>query len=146
MKNSPQDPSPATQEQWQHFGALLRDRRNAAELSRSELATKAKLSAATIKFIETARHRPSRTTLLLLLKVVELNLTWVDVPGQHEPPKPNEPVLLPETPAPSPMEPKPDPAQFLMNLMGFDEISLPAGSPKTLRLFQERPKTDESRR
>ena len=137
MKNEPHDPSSATPEQWQHFGALLRDRRNAARLSRLELSQLAKISDATIKFIETARHQPSRATLIRLLAVAELRLTWAEVPGHHEPPQQTIPAPLTQE-SPEPVEPSPDPAQFLMNLIGFDEIRLPPGTPKTLRIFQER--------
>ena len=137
MKNEPQEPSSATPEQWQHFGVLLRERRSAASLSRLELAQLAKLSAATIKFVETARHHPSRTTLTCLLSVAELHLSWAEVPGHHEPPQQTIPAPPPQGP-PDPVEPTPDPAQFLMNLIGFDEIRLPPGTPKSLRIFQER--------
>jgi transcriptional regulator with XRE-family HTH domain len=73
--------------QRKEFGKLLRDRRNAAGFSRLQLAHRAKLSDATIKFVETARHPPSRTTLIRLLGVTELQLTWADVPGQQAPTK-----------------------------------------------------------
>lgn len=53
-----------THKQLQEFGKLLRDKRNAAGLSRVQLARRAKLSDATIKFIESARHPPSRATLI----------------------------------------------------------------------------------
>ena len=46
--------------QWMEFGRLLRDKRSAAGFSRVQLARRAKLSDATIKFAETARHPPSR--------------------------------------------------------------------------------------
>ena len=142
MKDKAQDLSPVSRQQWQHFGALLRDRRNAAKLSRLALAHRAKLCDSTIKFIETARHPPSRSTLIRLLSVAELRLTWAEVPGPHEPPA--EP---PDMPAPPPQsvsaEPTPDPAQFLMNLIGFDEIRLPPGAPKSLRIFRERPRAGE---
>jgi transcriptional regulator with XRE-family HTH domain len=72
--------------QLEEFGKLLRDKRNASGLSRVQLARKAKLSDATIKFIETARHPPSRATLIRLIGVEELKLTWADVPGQPSPP------------------------------------------------------------
>lgn len=72
---------PVTKVQMQQFGRLLRDRRNAAGLSRVQLARRAKLSDATIKFTETARHPPSRATLLRLVGVEELNLRWADTPG-----------------------------------------------------------------
>ena len=139
MKDQPHHPLPVSQEQWQHFGALLRNRRNAAKLSRLALAHRAKVSDATIKFIESARHPPSRSTLSRLLSVPELHLTWAEVPGTHAPPaeKPFAAALPPE---PAPDETKPDPAQFLMNLIGFDEVRLPPGVPKSLRIFQERPR------
>ena len=139
MKDKPQDLSPISLQQWQHFGALLRDRRNAAKLSRLTLAHRAKVSDATIKFIETARHPPSRSTLIRLLSVPELHLTWAEVPGPHEPPAEN-PFVANPPPESAPAAPTPDPAQFLMNLIGFDEIRLPLGAPKSLRIFQERPR------
>ena len=73
-----------TRKQLQDFGRLVRDKRNQAGFSRVQLARKAKLSDATIKFIETARHPPSRATLLRLVGVTELGLRWADTPG-HSP-------------------------------------------------------------
>ena len=73
-----------SRKQLQDFGRLLRDKRNQAGFSRVQLARKAKLSDATIKFIETARHPPSRGTLLRLVAVAELGLRWGDTPG-HSP-------------------------------------------------------------
>ncbi len=70
-----------TRKQLQDFGRLVRDKRNQAGFSRVQLARKAKLSDATIKFIETARHPPSRATLLRLVAVAELGLRWADTPG-----------------------------------------------------------------
>ena len=70
-----------TRKQLQDFGRLLRDKRNHAGFSRLQLARKAKLSDATIKFIETARHPPSRATLLRLVGVPELGLRWAETPG-----------------------------------------------------------------
>ena len=70
-----------TRKQLQDFGCLLRDKRNQAGLSRLQLARKAKISDATIKFTETARHPPSRATLLRLVGVAELGLRWSDTPG-----------------------------------------------------------------
>jgi len=70
-----------TRKQLQDFGRLLRDKRNQAGFSRLQLARKAQLSDATIKFIETARHPPSRATLLRLIGVAELGLRWADTPG-----------------------------------------------------------------
>ena len=71
----------ATRQQLVDFGRLLRDRRNQAGLSRLQLARKAKLSDSTVKFAETARHPPSRQTLLRLVDVPELALDWSDTPG-----------------------------------------------------------------
>jgi len=70
-----------TRKQLQDFGRLLRDKRNHAGFSRLQLARKAKVSDATIKFIETARHPPSRATLLRLVAVPELGLRWAETPG-----------------------------------------------------------------
>ncbi len=78
--------------QWMQFGRLLRDKRNAAGLSRVELARRAKISDATIKFIETARHPPSRATLIRLIGVSDLKLRWPDIPGHPEPPAPESPL------------------------------------------------------
>lgn len=61
------------------FGKLLKDRRNAAGMSREQLGKRAKLSDATIKLIETVKHPPSRATLLRLLNVAELGLRAEDV-------------------------------------------------------------------
>jgi len=52
-----------------------------AGFSRLQLARKAKVSDATIKFIETARYPPSRATLLRLVAVAELGLRWAETPG-----------------------------------------------------------------
>lgn len=51
----------------------------AAGFTRLALARKAKLSDTTIKFVEAAKHSVSRTTLLRLIGVAELGLTWSDV-------------------------------------------------------------------
>jgi transcriptional regulator with XRE-family HTH domain len=69
-----------TKKQLEEFGTLLRDRRDAAGLSRLQLARRAKLSDSTVKFTETARHPPSRKTLTRLLAVPELKLTWEQLP------------------------------------------------------------------
>jgi transcriptional regulator with XRE-family HTH domain len=68
-------------DQFQHFSALLRQRRESAHLSRSELAKRSGLSDRTIKNIENGHGSPSRDTLLRLLEVAELALTWKDVLG-----------------------------------------------------------------
>ena len=86
--------------QLQDFGRLLRDKRNQAGFSRLQLARKAKLSDATIKFVETARHPPSRATLLRLVGVAELGLRWSDTPGPGagavSPAPPEAAPVLPE--------------------------------------------------
>jgi transcriptional regulator with XRE-family HTH domain len=56
------------------FGALLRSRREAAAMSRAELAHKAHLSPSTLEQLERGA-RPSRTTLQRLLEVPELAWT-----------------------------------------------------------------------
>jgi transcriptional regulator with XRE-family HTH domain len=71
---------PPTRDQLIAFGKLLRDKRNAAGLRRVQLARKAKLSDTTIKLLESARHPPSRATLIRLIGVTELKLGWADVP------------------------------------------------------------------
>ena len=85
--------------QWAEFGRLLRDKRTAAGWSRVQLARRAKLSDATIKFAETARHPPSRATLIRLIGVAELKLQWAEVPGRPVPP-----AQAPSSPPPSPLE------------------------------------------
>ena len=87
--------APVSAAQWVQFGRLLRDKRNAAGLSRVQLARRAKISDATIKFIETARHPPSRATLIRLIGVSDLKLRWADIPGHPAPPA---------SEAPSPIE------------------------------------------
>lgn len=81
--DSTEDPNSAapTPDQLWKFGRLLRDRRIAAGLSRVELARRAKLSDATIKFTETARHPVTRATLIRLCNVRELGLSWSDAIG-----------------------------------------------------------------
>lgn len=113
---------PFTPKQLQEFGKLLRDKRNAAGFSRVQLARKAKLSDATIKFIETARHPPSRATLIRLIGVAELKLTWADVPGQPAPPAAERTVV--EKPEVSSelncfITPTYDPVRMVMDLGRF---------------------------
>ncbi len=64
------------------FGTLLRFRREEAHLSRATLAKLAKLSEATIKFIETDRTTPSRMTLLALRSVAALGLQDEEMPTE----------------------------------------------------------------
>ena len=87
------NPTP-TPKQLQEFGRLLRDKRNAAGLSRIQLARRTKLSDSTIKFIETARHPPSRATLTRLISVEELKLTWGDSPSAVSPPTAERPLVV----------------------------------------------------
>jgi transcriptional regulator with XRE-family HTH domain len=68
-------------DQFQHFSTLLRQRRESAHLSRVELGKRAGLSDRTIKNIEHAQTSPSRDTVVRLLDVAELGLTWTDVLG-----------------------------------------------------------------
>ena len=71
-----------TQAELRRIGGMLRDRRNAAGFSRLTLARRASISDATIKFLETARHPPSRGTLCRLWAVPELKLGSADWPKQ----------------------------------------------------------------
>lgn len=89
-------------ERLQEFAVKLRDRRNAAGLSRSALAKRARLSDATIKFLETVKHPPSRATLIRLVGVRELGLTWDDVTslGGASPLTGPGPGVAPADPAP----------------------------------------------
>lgn len=73
-----------TTEQFQRFSTVLRERREAAHLTRVELAKSAGLSARTIKNIENALVSPSRETVVRLLEVKELKLDWADVLGPAE--------------------------------------------------------------
>ncbi len=75
-ERQPSQPEPQLTE----FAHLLRLRREAAGLSRRRLANLAHLSEATIKFIETARTRPTRATLLRLLLVSDLRLLPTELP------------------------------------------------------------------
>ena len=112
-----------TPKQLLEFGKLLRDRRNTAGFSRIQLARRAKLSDSTIKFLETARHPPSRATLLRLIGVQELKLTWADAPGAFGPPA-TEPAVIGETPQPRPelnclVTPTFDPVRRILELGRF---------------------------
>ena len=70
-----------TSEQFQRFSTLLEQRRDGAHLSRRELASRAGLSARTIKNIESLIVSPARDTVDRLLSVPELALGWQDVLG-----------------------------------------------------------------
>lgn len=80
-RGSPRPRLVLTQVQREQLGRLLKNKRNAAGLSRAQLSRQAKLSEATVKFLETALHMPSRSTLSRLVQVPELRLSWSDVPG-----------------------------------------------------------------
>jgi transcriptional regulator with XRE-family HTH domain len=114
---------PLSTKQMQEFGKLLRDKRNAAGFSRVQLARKAKLSDATIKFIETARHPPSRATLIRLIGVVELKLTWADVPGHPAPPAAERTTVVEKAEVSSELNcfitPTYDPVRMVMDLGRF---------------------------
>ena len=74
------------------FGQLLRSRREAARLTRKSLASKAGLSSATIKFLETGRlTHTSKKTAVRLIQVAELSLGWDDFEGVVK--TPNVPSL-----------------------------------------------------
>ena len=79
------------------LGQLLRDRRERAGLSRKALGRLAKLSAATVKFVETGIHPPSRATCLRLLSVSALDLQWSDLAPFAGPP-PESGVLSSDLP------------------------------------------------
>ncbi len=74
-------------DQFQRFSTLLRQRRESAHLSGIELSKRAGLSLRTIKNIESGQVSPSRETVLRLLEVEELALTWKDV--LDDPAEPN---------------------------------------------------------
>lgn len=93
-------PLPATPEQLAAFGNLLRDRRNAAGLSRAALGRRCKLSEAMIKLVESASRAPTRKTLIRLVGVQDLGLSWDDVailggdaPRSSNSPSPEETAL-----------------------------------------------------
>ena len=71
------------------FGLLVQDRRIAAGMERSELASLAGIDRKTILNIERATFPPSLRVLQSVVAVRELYLTWADV----------NPVLLEENPA-----------------------------------------------
>lgn len=88
---------------YEQFGQLVRDRRAAAHLSRRALARRVRLSEATIKLLETARYRPSRSTCIRLLRVAELGLSWEDMAALKlgDPPSPLQTVPAVAADAPS---------------------------------------------
>ncbi len=62
------------------FAARLLACRTSAALSRQKLANAAKLSAATIKFLENGRMKPSVRTVFRLMNVPSLGLVTDDIP------------------------------------------------------------------
>ena len=72
-------------DQFLRFSTLLRERRESAHLSGIELSKRAGLSLRTIKNIESGQVSPSRDTVLRLLDVAELGLSWKDVLDDPEP-------------------------------------------------------------
>src|SRR5580658_2105607 len=68
-----------------HLGPLIRQRREAAGLSRSSLAALSGLSPSTVKNLESGRHLPTRSTLGLLAAVQDLQL---DLPSLLHPDAP----------------------------------------------------------
>ena len=63
-------------------------------LASSTITRATSCRTSTIKFIETARHPPSRATLLRLISVEELKLTWGDSPGACSPPTAERPLVV----------------------------------------------------
>lgn len=107
------------------FASLLWDRRRAAGMSRLKLARLAKLSDATIKFVETAQHQPSRSTCLLLMQVKELGLTWADVEEFAGRPPRSSCVMTPDEPRAMPAQVPMDVAQPPPTVAS--ELRAPAG-------------------
>ena len=118
---------PMNAKQQREFGRLLRDKRNAAGWSRVQLARKAQLSDATIKFIETARHPPSRASLIRLLNIAELQLSWADVPGQPCPPGSTTMERRPGIPELTTSACKP--VFLVLHRLDFDELGDPVFIP-----------------
>ena len=80
-------------DQFQRFSTLLRQRRESAHLSGIELSKRAGLSLRTIKNIESGQVSPSRETVIRLLDVEELGLTWKDVLDDPTQPSANNPAM-----------------------------------------------------
>lgn len=66
-------------EQFQQFAKLLKQRRESLHLTQRELSKRAGLCERTIKNIERLEVSPSRDTVVRLIEVEELNLSWADV-------------------------------------------------------------------
>ena len=74
-----------TADQFHRLSGLLHTRRAAVHMSCSELAKRAGLSPRTIKNVEDRAVSPVRETVIRLLAVPELNLTWQDILGTPNP-------------------------------------------------------------
>jgi len=73
---------------WRQFGLDLRQRREAADLTREQLCTLAGISHATVRNIETGRHRPTARILRRLAAVPALRLSEArDLAGKESPPR-----------------------------------------------------------
>ena len=66
---------PAERTDWGQFGLCIRQRREAAGLTREQLCTLAGISHATVRNIETGRHRPTARILRRLVAVSALRLS-----------------------------------------------------------------------
>jgi transcriptional regulator with XRE-family HTH domain len=70
-------------EQFQQFAKLVKQRRESLYLTQLELSKRVGVCERTIKNIERREVSPSRDTVVRLLEVEELGLTWPDVLGEH---------------------------------------------------------------
>lgn len=112
------------------FGQLLRLKREAAGLSRAKLAKRARLSEATIKLIEGGRHRPSRSTLLRLIQVEVLGMSWEAVSNIRR--DRNMSALLAQVPQ-TPEKTEPAPSLNWCVTDGFDAITMVRDLSRFLR-------------
>lgn len=72
---------------WRRFGLALRQRREAAGLTREQLSSLAGIAHTTLRNIETGRHRPTARILRRLVAVPALRLSETrDLVGQDSPP------------------------------------------------------------
>ena len=111
------------------FGQLLRLKREAAGLSRAKLAKRARLSEATIKLIEGGRHRPSRATLLRLIQVEVLGLSWEAVSDIRR--DRGFSALMAQVPPTAPSDPSPNLNWCVTE--GFDAITMVRDLSRFLR-------------
>lgn len=63
----------------QQLGQLIRERREAAGLSRAALALRAAVSESTLKNLEAGRHQATRTTLLQICSINEMQLSMSEL-------------------------------------------------------------------